>query len=54
MSTTKASVVKVEFDVLVTVHGKDTDEILATVNKIAKVHGVKTSETLLALQAQLA
>jgi nitrate reductase NapAB chaperone NapD len=43
-----AFVVQGEFDVLATVYGKNTDEILSTVNKISNVQGVKTSETLLA------
>jgi DNA-binding Lrp family transcriptional regulator len=43
-----AFVVQGEFDILVTVSGKNTDEILSTVNKIAEVQGVKTCETLLA------
>jgi len=43
-----AFVVQGEFDILATVYGKDTNEILSTVNKIADVQGVKTSETLLA------
>jgi DNA-binding Lrp family transcriptional regulator len=43
-----AYAVQGEFDVLATVFGKNTDEILSTVNKIGDVQGVKTSETLLA------
>ena len=43
-----AFVVQGEFDILATVYGKNTDEILSAVNKIAEVQGVKTSETLLA------
>jgi hypothetical protein len=43
-----AFVVQGEFDILATVYGKNTEEILSTVNKIADVQGVKTSETLLA------
>lgn len=43
-----AFVVQGEFDILATVYGRDTNEILSTVNKIAEVQGVKTSETLLA------
>jgi DNA-binding Lrp family transcriptional regulator len=43
-----AFVVQGEFDVLCTVYGRDTNEILSAVNKIADVQGVKTSETLLA------
>jgi nitrate reductase NapAB chaperone NapD len=43
-----AFVVQGEFDILATVYGKNTDEILSTVAKIADVQGVKTSETLLA------
>jgi nitrate reductase NapAB chaperone NapD len=43
-----AFVIQGEFDVLATVYGKDTNEILSTVNKIADVQGVRTSETLLA------
>lgn len=43
-----AFVVQGEFDVLATVYGKNTDEILSTLDQIAEVQGVKTSETLLA------
>jgi len=43
-----AFVVQGEFDILATAYGKNTDEILSTVEKIADVQGVKTSETLLA------
>jgi DNA-binding Lrp family transcriptional regulator len=43
-----AFVVQGEFDILATVYGKNTEEILSTVDKIADVQGVKTSETLLA------
>ena len=43
-----AFVVQGEFDILATVYGRDTNEILSTVNKIADVQGVKSSETLLA------
>jgi nitrate reductase NapAB chaperone NapD len=43
-----AFVVQGEFDIVATVYGKNTDEILSTVAKIADVQGVKTSETLLA------
>jgi len=43
-----AFVVQGEFDILATVFGKNTDEILSTLDKIAEVQGVKTSETLLA------
>lgn len=43
-----ASVVTGEFDILATVYGKNQDEILSQVSKIAEVQGVKSSETLLA------
>ena len=43
-----AFVVQGEFDILATVYGRNNDEILSTVDKIADVQGVKTSETLLA------
>jgi len=43
-----AFVVQGEFDILATVYGRDTNEIVSTVNKIADVQGVRTSETLLA------
>jgi nitrate reductase NapAB chaperone NapD len=43
-----AFVVQGEFDILATIYGKNTDELLSAVNKIADVQGVKTSETLLA------
>jgi nitrate reductase NapAB chaperone NapD len=43
-----AFAVQGEFDILATVYGKNTDEILSTVNKIGDIQGVKTSETLLA------
>ena len=43
-----AFVVQGEFDILATVYGRDTNEILSAVNKIADVQGVKSSETLLA------
>jgi nitrate reductase NapAB chaperone NapD len=49
-----AFVVQGEFDVLATVYGKNTDEILSAVNKIADVQGVKSSETLLAYKPQWA
>jgi hypothetical protein len=37
-----------EFDVLVTVFGKNTDEVLSVVTKIGEIQGVRTSETLVA------
>ena len=37
-----------EFDVLATVYGKNTDEILSAVTKIGEIDGVRTSETLVA------
>ncbi len=43
-----ASVVPGEFDILATVYGKNQEEILSQVSKIAEVQGVKSSETLLA------
>ncbi len=43
-----ASVVPGEFDILATVYGKNQDEILSQVTKIAEVQGVTSSETLLA------
>ena len=43
-----AFVVQGEFDILATVYGKNTDEILSTLSKISDVQGVKSSETLLA------
>lgn len=43
-----ASVVPGEFDILATVYGKNQDEVLSSVSRIAEVQGVKSSETLLA------
>lgn len=43
-----ASVVPGEFDILATVYGKNNDEILSSVSKIAGMQGVTSSETLLA------
>jgi DNA-binding Lrp family transcriptional regulator len=43
-----AFVVQGEFDIVVSVFGKNTDEILSALDKIAEVQGVKSSETLLA------
>jgi DNA-binding Lrp family transcriptional regulator len=43
-----AYVVPGEFDVLATVYGKNHEEILSQVSKIAEVQGVRTSETLFA------
>ena len=43
-----AFVVPGEFDILATVYGKNQDELLSQVSKIAEVQGVKCSETLLA------
>ncbi len=37
-----------EFDILATVYGKNNEEILSQVSKIADVQGVRASETLLA------
>jgi len=37
-----------EFDIIVSVYGKNHDEVLSQVPKIAEVQGVKKSETLLA------
>jgi predicted regulator of amino acid metabolism with ACT domain len=37
-----------EFDIIATVYGKNQEEVLAQVLKIAEMQGVKTSETLLA------
>ncbi len=43
-----ASVVPGEFDILATVYGKNQEEILSSVTKIADVQGVDSTETLLA------
>src|SRR5580658_1047819 len=43
-----AYVVPGEFDILATVYGKNNEEIMSQVSKIAEVQGVRTSETLLA------
>jgi Lrp/AsnC ligand binding domain len=43
-----AFVVSGEFDILATVYGKNQDEVLSQVSKLADVHGVKSSETLIA------
>jgi DNA-binding Lrp family transcriptional regulator len=43
-----AYVVPGEFDILATVFGKNNEEILSQVSKIADVQGVKSSETLFA------
>jgi len=43
-----AFVVQGEFDIIASVYGRDTNEILSAVSKIADVQGVKSSETLLA------
>jgi DNA-binding Lrp family transcriptional regulator len=43
-----ASVVSGESDILATVYGKNQNEVLSSVSKIAEVQGVKSSETLLA------
>jgi len=43
-----ASVVPGEFDILATVYGKNQDEILSSVSKIAGMQGVTSTETLLA------
>jgi Lrp/AsnC ligand binding domain len=43
-----AFVVPGEFDILATVYGKNQDEVLSSVSKIAGVQGVTSTETLLA------
>jgi len=43
-----AFVVSGEFDILATIYGKDQEEVLSQVLKIAGMQGVRTSETLLA------
>jgi Lrp/AsnC ligand binding domain len=43
-----ASVVSGESDILATVYGKNQDEVLSSVSKIAEVQGVTSTETLLA------
>jgi hypothetical protein len=43
-----AFVVPGEFDILATVYGKNQDELLTHVSKIAEVQGVRSSETMLA------
>lgn len=43
-----ASVVSGDVDILATVYGKNQDEILSQISKIAEVQGVRSSETLLA------
>jgi len=43
-----AFVIQGEFDIVATVFGRNNEEILSAVDKIAEVQGVKTSETLLA------
>ena len=43
-----AFVVQGEFDILASVYGKNTEEILSTLSQISDVQGVKSSETLLA------
>ncbi len=43
-----ASVVPGEFDILATVYGKNQDEVLSSVSKIAGMQGVTSTETLLA------
>jgi len=43
-----AYVVPGEFDILATVYGKNNEEIMSSVSKIADVQGVRSSETLLA------
>jgi len=37
-----------EFDIIATVYGKNQDEVLSQVSKLAGVQGVKSSETLIA------
>ena len=39
-----------EFDIIATVSGKNHEEVLSQVSKVAEVEGVRTSETLLAYQ----
>ncbi len=43
-----AFVVSGEFDIIASIYGKNQDEVLSQVPKIAEIQGVKTSETLLA------
>ncbi|MDV3278639.1 MAG: Lrp/AsnC ligand binding domain-containing protein [Nitrososphaerales archaeon] len=43
-----AFVIPGEFDILATVYGKNQDELLSHVSKIAEVQGVRSSETMLA------
>ncbi|MDA4117628.1 MAG: Lrp/AsnC ligand binding domain-containing protein [Thaumarchaeota archaeon] len=43
-----AFVVSGEFDIIASIYGKNQDEVLSQVPKIAEMQGVKTSETLLA------
>jgi GTP cyclohydrolase III len=43
-----ASVVTGDVDILATVYGKNTEEVLSTVSKMAEMQGVRSSETLLA------
>jgi len=43
-----AYVVPGEIDILATVYGKNNEEIMSSVSKIADVQGVRSSETLLA------
>ena len=43
-----AAVVPGEFDIIATVYGKNHEEILSQVSKIAELQGVSTSETLFA------
>jgi GTP cyclohydrolase III len=43
-----AAVVPGEFDILATVYGKNQDEVLSSVSKIAGMQGVTSTETLLA------
>lgn len=45
-----ASVVPGEFDILATVYGKNQNEVLSSVSKIAEVQGVTSTETLLAYE----
>jgi DNA-binding Lrp family transcriptional regulator len=45
-----AYVVPGEFDILATVYGKNNEEIMSQVSKIAEVQGVRTSETMLAYE----
>lgn len=43
-----AFVVSGEFDIIASIYGKNQDEVLSQVSRIAEVQGVKSSETLIA------